>query len=170
MNLGNSWQALLENPLGSLLVLLIALFVPLVIYVLLIWHAPRSPSYGRLSSGVCLGLGAGACLLLCAAWLLPSQVLGRDPHQVEVAGLSISGAVALGALTWYARFPHAGGFSAALGALLAVTLVFWFVAVVPDSTGQSGVGLFILVFLGSLGLGLVALIAAAIRVRLPRRV
>lgn len=170
MNLGNSWQALLENPLGSVIVLLMALIVPVVILVLLIWKAPRSPSWGMLSSCACLGLGAGACLLLCTAWLLPSQLLGRDPHQVEVAGLAISGAVALGTLGWFARFPHAGGFSASLGALLAVTLVFWFVAVVPDSTGQSGVGLFILVFLGSLGMGLVALLTAAIRVRLPRRV
>lgn len=168
--------------IGMLLVLGMVLVVPSLVFGILIrtgsGSRPSDQSVGRPPGGLPGGLrnlpaflaGAGSCLLLCLIWLLPSQVLGRDPHQLEVAGLSVSGALVLGWLTWCSRFPYGGGFSAAYGALLAVTLLFWWVAVVPDSTGQSGVGLFILVFLGSIGLGLVALISAALRVRQRRQV
>ncbi len=84
-----------------------------------------------------------------------------------MAGLGISGIVACAGLTWPSRHPRAGGLSAALGGLVGVAVLFWVVAVLPDQTGQSGVGLLMIVVGVGLLLWLVALVTAAVREGTP---
>ncbi|WP_149029377.1 hypothetical protein [Corynebacterium halotolerans] len=119
--------------IGQLLLLAVFLGPPVLILLVAIRRAPRGREYGRLGERACAGLGAASALALMAAWLAPGLSAGRDPHQWEVAGMAVTGALACAVLTWFARHPRAGGLSVALGGLVAATVAFW--------AGGGGVGL-----------------------------